>query len=96
MTATVTGIDAASRKVTLVTPEGKKTTVKCGPEVINFDQIRVGDQLKVTVTERSRCIWPGGSPPSEAQPRQWHWLPGRQAGRRRGQHGAGHRQGQSD
>ena len=51
MSASVTGIDAANRKVTLVGPEGKKTTVKCGPEVINFDQIRVGDQLKVTVTE---------------------------------------------
>jgi hypothetical protein len=51
MTATVTGIDAANRKVTLVTPEGKKTTVTCGAEVINFDQIHVGDQLKVTVTE---------------------------------------------
>ena len=51
MTAMVTGIDAADRKVTLVTPDGKKTTVKCGPDVINFDQIRVGDQLKVTVTE---------------------------------------------
>ena len=52
MTATVTGIDAANRKVTLVTPEGKKDTVTCGPEVINFDQIHVGDQLKVTVTEQ--------------------------------------------
>jgi hypothetical protein len=51
MTATVTGIDAAERKVTLVTPDGKKDTVKCGPEVINFDQIHVGDQLKVMVTE---------------------------------------------
>jgi hypothetical protein len=49
--ATVTGIDAATRKVTLVTPQGKKSTVKCGPEVINFDQIHVGDQLKVTVAE---------------------------------------------
>jgi hypothetical protein len=52
MIATVTGIDADNRKVTLVTPEGKKSTVKCGPEVINFDQIRVGDQLKITVTEQ--------------------------------------------
>jgi hypothetical protein len=52
MTATVTGIDAAERKVTLVTPGGEKTTVKCGPEVINFDQIHLGDQLKVTVTEQ--------------------------------------------
>jgi len=52
MTATVTGIDAANRKVTLVTPEGKKDTVTCGPEVVNFDQIHVGDQLKVVVTEQ--------------------------------------------
>jgi hypothetical protein len=51
MTSTVTGIDAANRKVTLVSPDGNKTTVKCGPEVINFDQIRVGDQIKVTVAE---------------------------------------------
>ncbi|HOX55262.1 MAG TPA: hypothetical protein P5205_02030 [Candidatus Paceibacterota bacterium] len=51
MKATVIGIDAANRKVTLVTSDGKKTTVKCGPDVINFDQIRIGDQLKVTVAE---------------------------------------------
>lgn len=51
VTATVTRIDADKRKVTLVTREGKETTVKCGPEVINFDQIRVGDQLKIRVTQ---------------------------------------------
>ena len=51
VTATVTGIDVANRKVTLVTPDGQKTTVTCGPEVVNFGQIRVGDQLKATVAE---------------------------------------------
>jgi hypothetical protein len=51
LTADVTAVDVASRAVTLMTPDGKKTTVKCGPEVINFDQIRVGDHLKVTATE---------------------------------------------
>lgn len=50
LTATVTAIDAASRKVTIVSSEGKPTTVKCSPEVINFDQIHVGDLVKVTVT----------------------------------------------
>ena len=50
MNATVTRIDADKRKVTLLTRDGKETTVKCGPEVINFDQIRVGDQLNVRVT----------------------------------------------
>jgi hypothetical protein len=51
LTATVSAVDAATRKVTLVTADGEKTTVKCGPDVINFDQIRVKDRLTVTVTE---------------------------------------------
>jgi hypothetical protein len=51
LTATVAAIDKANRKVTLVSPEGIKQTVKVGPEAINFDQIRVGDQLKVMATE---------------------------------------------
>ncbi len=64
-TATVTGIDPANRKVTLVSPDGKKTTYKAGPEVINFDQIRVGDQLKVTVAEELVVyLAEQGAPPS--------------------------------
>ena len=51
-TATVTGIDKATRKVMLVTPDGTKSTIKCGPEVANFAQIEVGDQVKATVTEQ--------------------------------------------
>ena len=52
VTATVTAVDAASRKVTLITADGAKTTVKAGPEVVNFDQIQVGDQVKATVAEQ--------------------------------------------
>ena len=65
-TATVTSIDAANRKVTLVTPAGRKDTVTCGPEVINFDQIRVGDQVKATLTEQL-AVYMGtaGAPPSD-------------------------------
>jgi translation elongation factor P/translation initiation factor 5A len=48
-TATVTDVDKATRKVTLVTKDGTMETVKAGPEVANFDQIQVGDQVKVTV-----------------------------------------------
>ena len=51
ITAKVAAIDSAKRRVTLVSEEGIKQTVKVGPEAINFDQIRVGDQLRVTVTE---------------------------------------------
>lgn len=52
ITATVTAVDAASRKVTLVTPDGTKTTFKAGPEVVNFGQIQVGDQVKATLAEQ--------------------------------------------
>ena len=51
-TATVTAIDPATHKVTLVTKDGTQTTVKAGPEVANFAQIEVGDQVKATVTDK--------------------------------------------
>jgi hypothetical protein len=50
-TATVTGIDKEKRKVTLVTPDGTMGTFKAGPDVVNFDQIQIGDQVKATVTQ---------------------------------------------
>jgi hypothetical protein len=64
-TATVTAVDAATRKVTLVTTSGSKTTYKCGPEVVNFAQIQVGDQVKATVTEEAAIFIGGGAPPSD-------------------------------
>jgi Cu/Ag efflux protein CusF len=64
--ATVTGIDPASREVTLVSPEGKKSKITVDPEVRNFNQIQIGDQVKATVTEtvHIRLLEPGetGSP----------------------------------
>ena len=51
LTASVAAIDEASRKITIVDAAGIKKTVKAGPEVINFDQIRVGDELKIVVTK---------------------------------------------
>src|SRR6476646_719600 len=47
--AIVTSIDAASRKVVMETSEGKKTKFTAGPEVVNFEQIQVGDHVKATV-----------------------------------------------
>lgn len=52
VTATVKSIDADTRKVTLTGPDGKEMTVKCGPDVVNFPQIKVGDQVTATVTEQ--------------------------------------------
>jgi Cu/Ag efflux protein CusF len=51
ITATVSAIDAASRKLTLVAQDGKKQTVSCGPDAVNFDQIHVGDRVKVQVAD---------------------------------------------
>ena len=51
-TATVTAIDQAKRKATLLGSDGKKFTVKVGPEAVNFDQVRVGDLVTVTLTEK--------------------------------------------
>lgn len=50
ITATVTAIDSANRLVTL---KGKSETdvVKVGPEVKNFDQIKVGDRVVVTYSQ---------------------------------------------
>jgi len=52
ITAKVTDVDHAKRHYTLQTPDGKKTQYKAGPEVVNFDQVRVGDLVKATVTEQ--------------------------------------------
>jgi hypothetical protein len=51
-TATVTAIDQAKRTATLLGSDGKKFTVKVGPEAVNFDQVRVGDQIVATVTQK--------------------------------------------
>ena len=51
VTAKVSAVDSATRKVSLVSRTGEKFTVTAGPEVVNFRQIRVGDHLKVTYAE---------------------------------------------
>lgn len=67
LTATVTGIDAPNRKVTLANAKGEKTTVKCGPDVVNFDQIRVGDHVKAVVTaELTVAMANAGTPPGDS------------------------------
>ena len=51
VTANITAIDKDKRLLTLALPEGQKQTVQCGREIVNFDQLRVGDQIKAVVTE---------------------------------------------
>jgi len=49
--AIVAAVDPATRMVTLMTKDGEKFDVQAGPEVKNFDQIKVGDTVKATYTE---------------------------------------------
>jgi Cu/Ag efflux protein CusF len=50
-TATITAIDKATRDVTLKGPEGNSITVTAGPEVKNFDKLKVGDQVDLQYVE---------------------------------------------
>jgi hypothetical protein len=45
--ATITAIDKATRNVTLKGPQGDELAVTAGPEVKNFDQMKVGDAVTV-------------------------------------------------
>ena len=63
-TATVTGIDRATRKVTLVKKDGTQASFIAGREVANFAQIEIGDQVKATVRNELELFVPkpGESP----------------------------------
>jgi len=50
-TATVAAVDKATREVTLKMPGGSLEKVQAGAEVRNFDQIKVGDTLKIKYIE---------------------------------------------
>ena len=49
--ATITAIDTATRAVTLKGPQGKEITITAGPEVKNFAQMKVGDQVNAEYVE---------------------------------------------
>jgi hypothetical protein len=67
-TAMVDAIDTTKRKLTLKWPDGKTKTLKVGKEVRNFDQIKVGDQVKTTfVEELAVFLKKSDAPPSEGE-----------------------------
>src|SRR5258706_502711 len=51
ITAWVQAIDKANRGVTIKGPRGRVETVTAGPEVKNFDQIKVGDSVVLRYVE---------------------------------------------
>ncbi|HMJ64244.1 MAG TPA: hypothetical protein VK615_02745 [Candidatus Binatia bacterium] len=71
ITATVAAVDHDKRQYTLMTPDGRKTQYTAGPEVVNFDQVRVGDKVKATVTEQlAVSMREKGEPRSDGQTTQ--------------------------
>ena len=62
--ATVKAIDKTNRVVTLQTADGKMNKIKCGPEVRNFAQIRVGDEVKTSLLETVELFVTGNEDPA--------------------------------
>ena len=68
MTATVQAVDPDNRTVTLRRPDGTTSTYQVGPEAVNFDQIKVGDQVKATYVESlAVSLRKADEPPSVAE-----------------------------
>ena len=62
--ATVQSVNASSRTMVLRHPDGSLFTYECGPEVINFDQIKVGDRVMAQVVDAAAIVlMKGGVPP---------------------------------
>jgi hypothetical protein len=69
-TSKVTAVDSAKRTVTLTNEAGKSNTYKLGKKVRNFDQIKVGDQVKATLLESvAVVVRKSSSPPDAAEGR---------------------------
>lgn len=51
LSATITAIDKATRDITLKGPQGNSVTLTAGPDLKNFDQLKVGDQVDAQYVE---------------------------------------------
>jgi hypothetical protein len=51
VSATITAIDKSSRTITLRGPKGDQVKVDAGPEIKNFDQLKVGDVVDMRYRE---------------------------------------------
>jgi Cu/Ag efflux protein CusF len=67
VTATVQKVNRKKRIVTLKFPDGRTAEVKCGPEVRNFPQIQVGDDVTAEFVESVELfvVGPEGKPVAE-------------------------------
>ena len=70
VSATITAIDKATRDVTLKGQQGNLMTVTAGPEVKNFDKLKVGDQVDLQYIEALTLELKKGEMPGGAVGRQ--------------------------
>jgi hypothetical protein len=68
-TSKVTAVDPAKRTVTLTNEANETNTYKIGKNVRNFDQIKVGDEVKATVLESVAVTVRKSSAPPDASAR---------------------------
>jgi len=61
--ATVTAIDPATRKITLRRENGNEATYTAPGEMVNFNQLHVGDRIKATVTGKAVVFMATDAPP---------------------------------
>jgi hypothetical protein len=66
--ATVVAVDPDARLVILRTAEGDMIPVKCGKDVVNFDQIAAGDEVKAMAVDRV-VVYIGVKPPEQTDGR---------------------------
>jgi predicted cupin superfamily sugar epimerase len=65
--AKVKAINKKTRELTLVSPDGKLAKIKCGPDVRDFEQIRVGDEVKTTLLESVEVLVTEAAQPTGEQ-----------------------------
>lgn len=65
-TSKITAVDSTKRTVTLTNEAGESNTYKLGKNVRNFDQIRVGDQVKATLLNSVAVVVRKSSAPADA------------------------------
>jgi hypothetical protein len=67
-TAMVVAVDRVTRVIILQTQDGNKAGYTLGPEVVNFDQIKVGDQVRAAVVYRTALFLgkSGGATPQSS------------------------------
>jgi Cu/Ag efflux protein CusF len=68
VTKTVRGIDYETRTLTLEGENGATTSYQASPDIVNFDQIHVGDKVRATVTDAvAVAVRRPGTPPNAGE-----------------------------